>query len=62
MEQCSKQLAVDQQAIQLFALVPLTQQLLADQLKSATEPIEIAVRLTKSSLNIRKFEQTLIEK
>ena len=40
----------------------MTEQLLSDQLRSSSEPVEIAVRLTKSSINLRKVEQIFFDK
>jgi hypothetical protein len=47
--------------MQLFAVVPLTDEILAQQMAKG-QPTEIAVRLTKSHVNLRKIEQILAEK
>ena len=50
----------DTQNIQLFKLVPLTQEDLNN--KASDGPYEIAVRILKSDVSLRKVEDTLAEK
>lgn len=52
---CSRQLTVDSSKMELFAMVPLTQQLLDDH-KKRGEHVEIAVRMTHSDITLKKIE------
>ena len=62
MTACSKQLSIDTNALKLFALVPLTDQLITEQLSKSIEPVEIAIRSSQSNVNLSKIEQILVEK